>query len=138
MEEDVSGETSFSNIDLDAPQSEYGKYLDQMCPYYLMYGMTYDEFWSESLDRLGVYWQKYQYEIEARNQELWLQGLYERAAIASILDKRSKYPEKPHRITELTEAEQEAENKRKVEQFREVLEQRRRNWQARQKGAGAS
>ena len=78
MEEDISG-TSFSDIDLESPQSEYGKYLDTICPYYLMYGMSWDEFWYESLDRLGVYWQKYQFEIEARNQETWLQGIYIKA-----------------------------------------------------------
>lgn len=108
-----------------------------MCPYYMMYGMTYDEFWYESLDRLEAYWQKHHYEIEAKNQELWLQGLYNRAAVASVMDKRNKYPEKPQRITELTEAEQDAENRRKVEELREMLLTRKRRWQEKQKGADA-
>ena len=108
-----------------------------MCPYYMMYGMTYDEFWYESLDRLEAYWQKHQYEIEAKNQELWLQGLYNRAAVASALNKKNKYPDKPQRITELSKAEQEAENRRKVEELREMLLTRKRRWQEKQKGADA-
>ena len=103
----------------------------------MMYGMTYDEFWSESLNRLEPYWQKHQYEIEAKNQELWLQGLYNREAVASALNKKNKYPEQPQRITELTEAEQDAENRRKVEELREMLLTRKRRWQEKQKGADA-
>ena len=86
-----------------------------------MYGMTADEFWYGSLDRLEWYWRKRQFEIEARNQELWLQGLYIKAAIAASFDKRNKYPEKPQRITEMTDAEKDAETKAKVEKLREQL-----------------
>ena len=103
----------------------------------MMYGMTYDEFWYESLDRLEAYWQKHQYEIEAKNQELWLQGLYNRAAVAASMNKKNNYPEKPQRITELTEAEQDAENRRKVEELRTMLLTRKRRWQEKQKGADA-
>lgn len=93
-----------------------------------MYGMTYDEFWYESLDRLEWYWQKRQFEIEARNQELWLQGLYIKIAIASALDKKNKYPEKPPRITEMTDAEKNAEAKAKVEEMRaQLMEIKRRS-----------
>ena len=67
--------------------------------------MTWDEFWNESIDRLQAYWQSNQFSIERRNQELWLQGLYIRSAVASCLDKKFKYPEKPQRVTEMTDAE---------------------------------
>ena len=121
MEEDLSGASSFSDVDLNAPQSEFGKYLDQICPYYMSWGMTWDEFWHESLDRLQAYWQANQYGIERRNQELWLQGLYIRSAVASCLDKKIKYPEEPQRITERTEDEQAAEDRRKIDHMRAVL-----------------
>ena len=101
--------------------------------------MTYDEFWNQSIDRFEAYWQANQFSIERRNQELWLQGLYIQEAVAAVLDTkhRAKYPEKPHRITELTESEKEAEAKRKVEEFRAALTARYEKWQARQKGADA-
>lgn len=102
-----------------------------------MYGMTYDEFWNGSLERLAVYWQKHQYETEHRNQELWLQGLYIREAIDSAFDtkRRCKYPDKPHRITEMSDVEKEMEAKRKVEQMREQLMEIKRRSDAR-KGGG--
>ena len=127
MEEDISG-TSFSDTDLNEPRTSFADYLDTICPYYLMYGMTWDEFWNGSLDRLPAYWQKHQFEIEARNQELWLQGLYNKIAIAAALDKRNKYPEKPQRITEMTDAEKDAEAKARVAKLKEqLLEIKRRS-----------
>lgn len=101
-----------------------------------MYGMSWDEFWYESLDRLGVYWQKYQFEIEARNQETWLQGIYIKAAVASALDRRNKYPDKPQRITEMTEAERDADSKAKVERLREQLLEIKRRSDARNLSKG--
>lgn len=103
-----------------------------------MYGMSYDEFWNESIDRLAAYWQAHQFAVESRNQELWLQGVYIRDAIASCFNKKAKYPEKPHRITAMTEAEKEAENKKKVDRFREQLLEIKRRSDARNAHKGES
>ena len=138
MEEGLSEEKPFSDIDLDSSQSQYGKYLDQICPYYISWGMTWDEFWYESLDRLQAYWQANQFGIERRNQELWLQGLYIRSAVASCMDKKFKYPEKPQRITAMTEDEQAAEDRRKIDHMRAVLAERKRRWDAKHKGVEAA
>ena len=137
METDVSGATSFSDIDLDAPQSQFGTYLDQLCPYAMAWGMSWREFWFESLDRLHDYWQANQFSIERRNQELWLQGIYIHAAIASCLDSkgRAKYPKEPYRITEMTDAEREVENQRKIERLREILNSHKQSWDMTHKGA---
>lgn len=98
--------------------------------------MTYNEFWNESLDRLFYYWQKNQFEIERRNQELWLQGIYVQEAVAAVQDTKHKvkYPDKPHRITALTEAEKEEEKKRKIDNLRDFLNSHKQNWD-RTKGA---
>lgn len=138
METDVSGATSFSDIDLDAPQSQYGTYLDQLCPYAMAWGMSWGEFWYESLDRLHDYWQANQYSIERRNQELWVQGMYIMEAVAVVFDPKhkAKYPDKPYRITEMTDAEREAENKRKVERLREILNIHKQEFDKRNKDKG--
>ena len=136
METDISGEVSFQDIDLDSPQSEFGRYLDMACPHYISWGMTWNEFWFESLDRLHAYWQANQYSIERRNQEIWLQGLYNKVAVASALDNKNKYPAEPKRITEMTDTEREAENKRKVEKLRDILTAHKQDWDMRHKGEG--
>lgn len=103
-----------------------------------MYGMTWEEFWFESMERYAVYWQKHQYEIEKRNNELWMQGIYIGEAINAAFDSKHqcKYPEKPHRITEMTDVEKEIEAKRKVKELRERLMEIKRRSDARQKGGG--
>lgn len=101
-----------------------------------MYGMTWNEFWYESLDRLAVYWQKHQFEVENRNQEMWMQGMYNKMAIASVISKKSKYPEKPQRITEMTEAERDAESKQRVARLREQLLEIKRRSDERNKRKG--
>ena len=135
METELSG-GSVSEEDTPQPFS-FAKYLDAVCPYYMLCGMSWDEFWYGSLDRLKDYWQKHQYEVEQRNQELWMLGLYIRSAVASCLNSKAKYPEKPHRITPMTEAEQEAENKRKVAQMREQLIAIKQRWDAKHTGVDA-
>ena len=92
--------------------------------------MSWEEFWNSSIDRLNAYWQANQFDIERKNQEIWLQGLYIKIAVASALDRKNKYPEKPKRITEMTEDEKEAENRRRVEQMREMLMEHKRKWDA--------
>ena len=140
MEEDLTpGATSFSNIDLDAPKSEFGKYLDTMCPYFMSWGMTWEEFWFESIERFAAYWQANEFNKERRNEELWWQGVYIRMAVASCLDSKGKikYPEKPYRITEMTDAERQYENQRRVEEMREMLMEHKRRWDAKHNGVDA-
>jgi hypothetical protein len=135
LEEDLSGASSFSDVDLNAPQSEFGKYLDQICPYYMSCGMTWDEFWNESIDRLQAYWQSNQFSIERRNQELWLQGMYIYEAIADLSPvlhafakkgtKPQPYTDTPYPITkkqrERIKAEKERQMFEKGKRFMETL-----------------
>lgn len=101
--------------------------------------MTWDDFWCGSLDRLGAYWQANQFSIERRNQELWLQGMYIQEAVGAVLDSkhRVKYPDKPYRITEMTDAEREAENQRKIAEMRNALMAHKQRWDSTHKGVGA-
>lgn len=78
-----------------------------------------------------------QLSIEKRNQELWMQGIYIQEAVAAVLDvkKQAKYPQKPHRITELSDIEKEAEQKRQVSEMRERLNAFKQMWDSKaQKG----
>ena len=134
MEKELNSATSFSET--TAQKSNYTEFLDALCPYCMMYGMTYEEFWFSNMNRFHDYWQKHEYEREKRNQELWLQGMYVWEAVASVLDSKHKikYPDKPYRLTEMTEAEKEAEAKKKVETMRQQLLEIKRRWDAKNKG----
>lgn len=54
----------------------YGEIFEQLCPYYMSIGMSYDEFWNEDVSRVKTYRKAYELCEKRRNQELWLQGMY--------------------------------------------------------------
>jgi len=103
--------------------------LDKQCAYYMMIGVSYDEFWYGDYSKLKYFRELHNLEIERKNQELWMQGLYFYEAICCALENafaksgtpRKKYPEKPHRITPLSEDEKKIEQKKQVESFRNQL-----------------
>ena len=95
----------------------------QVLPYYLAIGMTYDEFWYGDAWLVKVFEQAHEQKISMRNQEIYLQGLYNFKAFRAVIEafsyglggcKGSKpegYFEYPIPITE---AEKEAEKQRKI------------------------
>ena len=56
-------------------------------------------------------------------------------ALASVNDTkhRVKYPDKPHRLTEMSDVEKEAEKRRRIEEMREQLDEAKRRWDANRK-----
>lgn len=103
--------------------------FNEIEPYYLSIGMTHEQFWDDDPWLVDVYRRAHNLRIEARNQELWLQGLYIYDAFNTVManfgrslsknksGKEDKYIEKPIRITPLTDEEKklkEKEERRKV------------------------
>lgn len=64
-----------------------------------MMGVNYDLFWTLNPKSLSPFIKafslKHEFDYEYDDRMAWLSGLYIRMAIASTLDKDSKYPEKP-------------------------------------------
>ena len=54
----------------------YGEIFEQLCPYYMSIGMSYDEFWDGDVSKVKAYRKSYELQEKRRNQELWLQGMY--------------------------------------------------------------
>ena len=90
-------------------------------------GVSADEFWDGDYTLLKYYVEKHRIAVEQQNEQLWLQGVYFYEALSVALSQAfgkhstMKYPEKPYRITPLSEEEQELENRKKVEEFRAQL-----------------
>lgn len=95
----------------------------------MLIGISYDEYWNGDYTKFKYYEEAYKLEIERKNQELWMQGLYFYEGITTALSnafakkgsKPQSYPDKPHRITSLTEEEKEEEKRKQVEEFRKQL-----------------
>ena len=102
----------------------YTEQFNEVFPYYLSIGMTYDQFWNDDPALARYYRQAAEIKVERKNQELWLQGLYVYEAIcdvAPILHAMAKkgtkarpYPDQPYAITEKQRRREAEEKERKI------------------------
>lgn len=86
-------------------------------PYYLSIGMTDDQYWERDPYLVQDYYKAHLLAVEQRNQEMYMQGLYNFKAFKAVIEnfnyglggKKGKRPEgyftEPIRITPLTESE---------------------------------
>lgn len=90
--------------------------FEAACPYYMMFGMTYEQFWGGDVCAHKMYRAKYKLEKEVlrdnNNVFGWANGIYIARAIASVLNgSKNAYPKEPMKLFE-TEADK-AEGKQK-------------------------
>ena len=93
----------------------------QVLPYYLAIGMPYELFWNGNPYLTKVYREAHELQIQQRNQEMWVQGIYNFRAFRSVIEafaygmnggkgtKPSEYPKEP---IPFTEGEQKAATER--------------------------
>ncbi len=78
----------------------YTEILQQACPIYMNYGMTYEQFWYDDVNKAPAYAAAHKLrmksELENDNFKMWLQGVYVDAACQNlaqtILNSFSKHP----------------------------------------------
>lgn len=92
-------------------------------------GMSYYEYWYGNAYLVKYYKNAFDVKRKMRNEEMWVQGMYELRAICTALDttKKTKYYEKPLDIYPKTEDEKFAEKeemKRKIIEHFNLLKQR--------------
>lgn len=83
----------------------YTEVFEEVFPYYLAMGMSYEQFWFDE-PKLAVFYRKSD-EIRKRrmNEELWLSGIYTAEALASTVGnmftkgEKHNYPSEPKPIT---------------------------------------
>ncbi len=81
-----------------------------LCPTYITYGMTYEQYWYGDPNMARAYEDAYLLKKRVKNEELWLQGLYiyraVRAVVASAVGGRNeKYITNPLDFLPKTKAE---------------------------------
>ena len=99
-------------------------FFEKMCPIYMSYGMSYDEFWYKSPYRTKYYLDSYKRKVKQQDEYMWMQGMYIYEAlckVSPILHAFSKkgtkplpYSEKPYLYNDSnfkTEQEKEQEKK---------------------------
>ncbi len=110
----------------------YGEKFEEIFPYYLSLGMTYEQFWNGD-PQLAVYYRKAEeLRNEKKNQEMWMQGLYVYEAICNaspILRAFAKkgtkphpYPTQPHPLKSEIKREEVKKEKAQMEKARDVMD----------------
>ena len=104
----------------------------------MVYGMTYDEFWFGDPYRVVAYRKRHKLQVEQRNEELWLAGLYIHNAVSVAINNnfsksKQKYINKPLQLFPPDENERRVqieENNRKLverlNRFKDEFEKRQR------------
>ena len=72
-------------------------YLQEICPYFMHYGMTYEQFWYEDCELANYYQKMYEIKRAEENQKLWLQGAYFYIALCDVAPLYSLKPRSPEK-----------------------------------------
>lgn len=100
--------------------------------------MTYEQFWTGDVWLARDYYDAHMLRLQRRSEELWLQGLYNYAAVSVALGNALRrkgtpaksYPEEPLRITPLSEEEKAAKAEKEREKAIEYLNNLQKKWSA--------
>ena len=59
-------------------------FFEKMCPIYMSYGMSYDEFWYKSPYRAKYYLDSYKRKVKQQDEYMWMQGMYIYEALCRV------------------------------------------------------
>lgn len=60
------------------------KTFEELCPIYMSYGMSYDEFWYDSPYRAKFYLDSHKIKVKQKDEEMWIQGMYIYEALCKV------------------------------------------------------
>ena len=121
----------------------YTEVFEQLCPYYMSIGMSYDDFWSGDVEMVKAYRKANELRDRRHNQDMWLQGRYFYDALCAAsplfrftmkkgMIKPEPYTSEPYPITEAElrereEREARAKEERLKAEFTAFVERMRKN-----------
>jgi len=88
--------------------------FDYVCPTYMLYGMTYEQFWYGDPNMTHTFKEAYLLKQRAKNEDAWLQGLYIYRAVSAVVasalgNRNAKYIDAPIDYLPKTKAEKQQE-----------------------------
>ena len=108
-----------SQVNADSPRT-LTETFEEVFPYYLAFGMSYEQFWCGSPELVIPYRRADEIRRRRRNEELWLAGMYTADALASTVGnmfskQKYQYPSEPRPLT-LDEALERRERERRAKE----------------------
>lgn len=58
--------------------------FEELCPIYMSYGMSYDEFWYGDAYRTKFYSDSHKLKVKQKDEEMWIQGMYIYEALCKV------------------------------------------------------
>lgn len=115
--------------------------FERLCPRYISYGMTYEQYWHGDPWAMKAYKEAHLMRLNQQNEMLWLQGAYNMNALSVVIGNAfskkgtppRKYLAKPLDVFPKTEEEQKAEEERKQQEIIAKLSAWKRAFDARKK-----
>lgn len=99
------------------------KTFEELCPIYMSYGMTYDEYWYDSPYKVKFYRECHKLKVKQKDEEMWIQGMYIYEAlcdVSPILHAFSKNGTKPLPYSEYPYSyKNDKENKKEIDEQEE-------------------
>lgn len=123
---------SWFEKELAVEDTSYSKYFEKACPIYMLYGLSYEDFWYGDPLKAKYQREMYNLKLQHKDEYMWEQGMYIYEAIlqcAPILHPFSKaknplpYTHQPH-LKEIQDMEDEA----KREKLREAEQLKAQIW----------
>ena len=60
------------------------KIFERECPYYMSYGMSYEEFWYDDCFKVYFYREMYKIKLKNEDRNMWKQGMYIYEALCDV------------------------------------------------------
>ena len=60
------------------------KLFEELCPIFMSYGMSYDEYWHSSPYRANFYLEAHKLKVRQKDEEMWMQGMYIYEALCDV------------------------------------------------------
>lgn len=58
--------------------------FEELCPIFMSYGMSYDEYWHSSPYRAKFYLEAHKLKVKQKDEEMWMQGMYIYEALCDV------------------------------------------------------
>ena len=112
--------------------------FDQMCPMYIVYGMTWEQYWLGEPWIAEAYREAHILRRKMRNEELWLMGLYNQSAVGAVVASafgkhKVDYVSRPFDIFPKTKIEKKEEERNTKMKLIETLNAWKRSWDSMKK-----
>lgn len=122
-----------SELDDNSESLSIDEFFELMCPVYMSWGMSYEEYWHGDVNLVKYYRKAHELKLREQNAHAHKQGMYIYEAFLIALNRsfgntKESYPKLPYPMTE-EEAEQRREEEKRqayeqsIEDFKAMVEE---------------